>query len=622
MDLPIRPASGRNSRSNSNEKGIAAVSTNLGPIDSAIIVLYLIGIVTLGVWAGLRRRRAGAVGSDYFLAGSSLTWPVIGLALFSTNISTIHLVGFAQEGYDNGLAYGNFEWMAPFTLIILALFFAPFYIRSRVATLPDFLEMRYNRPCRDWLAILSIVAAVFMHIGFSLYMGAVLLQVMFGLNLYFSIAATAILTGIYTIVGGLLAVVLTESIQSIILVIGAVIITSISYYHLDGGFSGMYDTLAAVGELEKATVLRSADDPSNLPWYAVFLGYPVIGIWYWCADQTIVQRVLGAKDENHARVGPLFCGFIKILPVFLFVLPGLMCYVLVQQERMDLDQMANLSVQDRVVLDGVDLPVGPGRMTLEGATLLAAGKTVDIAGRQAYIENGLLVVDGQKQKDTKDAYGFMMRELLPVGVRGIVAAALLAALMSTVSGALNSIATLFSYDIVKRWRPQTSDRALVTVGRTTTFVAMIVAIIWSPFIERFGSMYQGITAMICYIAPPITCVFLLGVFWRRASATAAQATLYIGSALGFVVFLLDWYKVAWWTVPPMMATFYLLVACVLIQVAISLAVPHRHTPTSARLVWAHPLECLQSPGWPGIGNYKLLALVLFVVMVALYAVFA
>jgi SSS family solute:Na+ symporter len=212
--------------------------------------------------------------------------------------------------------------------------------------------------------------------------------------------------------------------------------------------------------------------------------------------------------------------------------------------------------------------------------------------------------------------------LLPVGVRGIVAAALLAALMSTVSGALNSIATLFSYDIVKRWRPQTSDRTLVTVGRITTFTAMVVAIVWSPFIERFGSMYQGITAMICYIAPPITAVFVLGVLWRRASAAAAQATLYIGSGLGFVVFLLDWTKVDWWTVPPMMATFYLLVACVVIQVLISFAVPHRHTPESARLVWSHPLECVQTPGWPGIGDYRLLAAVLFVTMIALYVVFA
>jgi SSS family solute:Na+ symporter len=299
-----------------------------------------------------------------------------------------------------------------------------------------------------------------------------------------------------------------------------------------------------------------------------------------------------------------------------------MCYVLVQQQQMDPERMANLPMPETVTLDGTEVSVTSDRTPLEGEKLSVAGTTIDIHRKQAYIEGGVLYLDGRKHKDTKDTYGFMMRELLPLGVRGIVAAALLAALMGTVSGALNSIATLFSYDIVKRWRPSTSDRTLVTVGRITTFVAMVVAIVWSPFIERFSSMYQGIMAMICYIAPPITAVFVLGVLWRRASATAAQATLYVGSALGFIVFLLDWNKVAWWTVPPMMATFYLLVACVLVQVLVSLAVPHRHTAESERLVWSHPLECLQSPGWPGIGNYRFLALLLLVTMIVLYVIFA
>ena len=537
------------------------MSLAVGPIDVAVILVYLVGIVVLGCWAGIRVRRGQTEATGYFLAGGTLSWPIIGLALFSTNISTIHLVSFAQEGYVNGLAYGNFEWMAPFTLIITALFFAPFYIRAKVATLPDFLEMRYNRPCRDWLAILSIVAAVFIHIGFSLYTGAVVLRGMLGINLHVSIIATAGLTGLYTIVGGLMAVVLTESIQTVILLLGAIVITAISYVEV-GGFAGIRETLQANGEMVKLTVLRSAGDSSNLPWYSVFLGYPVIGIWYWCADQTIVQRVLGAKDENHARVGPLFAGFIKILPVFIFVLPGLICYVLVQQ-----------------------------------------GKLPD------------------ELSDSADTYAFMIDHLLPVGLKGLLAAALLAALMSTVSGALNSIATLFSYDIVKRWWPQTSDHQLVLIGRMTTFVAMLAAIIWSPFIARFESIFQGVTALICYIAPPITAVFVWGVFWRRASGIAAQWTLYLGSALGLVVFVLDWFKVSWWQVPAMMTTFYLFVVCSTILVAVSWVWPHVHTPVSENLVWEKPLAALRSPGWRGLGNYKLLAALLATVMVGLYVVF-
>jgi len=310
-------------------------------------------------------------------------------------------------------------------------------------------------------------------------------------------------------------------------------------------------------------VLRPSDDPSGLPWYSMVLGYPVIGIWYWCTDQTIVQRVLGAKDENHARVGPLFAGFIKILPVFIFVLPGLLCLALVRQ-----------------------------------------GKLPDT------------------MQDSSETYAFLISHLLPTGLKGVVAAALLAALMSTVSGALNSIATLFCYDLYRRFRPDVSDARLVRIGRWVTFAAMAAAIVWSPFIGHFESLFQGVVSVICYIAPPITAVFVWGVFWKRASGTAATWTLYLGSALGFAVFLLDWFKErTGWAVPSMMATFYLFVVCSVLLAAISWARPHVHTEESRRLVWEHPLESLRTPGWPGLGNYKLLAGVLFVVMVALYVVF-
>jgi SSS family solute:Na+ symporter len=530
---------------------------SINPLDLLIIVIYLVGIVGIGVWAGLKRRRGG--GNDYFLAGKSLTWPIIGLALFSTNISTIHLVSLAQEGYVNGLAYGNFEWMAIFTLVALSLFFAPFYIRSRVATLPDFLEKRYNRACRDWLAVISIISAVFIHIGFSLYTGAVVLRGLFGFDIMLSIAGVAILTGLYTAIGGLLAVVLTESLQTVILIAGAVCITLFGFIRV-GGWEGLASSVDPV----KLTILRPAGDPSGLPWYSVFLGYPIIGLWYWCADQTIVQRVLGAKDENHARLGPLFAGFIKILPVFIFVLPGLI-----------------------------------------GLGLVNQGK---IAAPPA---------------DSADIYALLINTLLPVGLKGVVAAALLAALMSTVSGALNSIATLFSYDIYRRWRPETSDRSLVVIGRVVTVMAMIAAIIWSPAVSHFRSIFQGVVAMICYIAPPVSVIFVAGVFWRRASSAGAVATLWCGFALGLAVFLLDWFKAyTGWSVPSMMTTFYLFVICLVIMVTVSLFRPHCHTPESASLVWGNPLDALRGTAWKGIGDYRTIAAILLGVIIALYAVFS
>ncbi len=336
---------------------------NLGALDIGVLIGYLVIIVSIGLIAGIRNR-AKSEGKGYFLAGGKLLWPMIGLSMFSTNISTIHLVSQAQEGYMNGLAYGNFEWMAPFLLIILSLFFAPFYLRSRVATLPDFLEKRYNRSCRDWLAGLSILSAIIIHIGFTLYTGAVVLKGLFGIPINYSIVVAAVLTGIYTTVGGLFAVVVTESIETCVLLVGAILITTVAYFKA-GCWSDIVESVPAV----KLTVLRSANDPSNLPWYAVFLGYPIIGLWYWCADQTIVQRLLGAKDENHARVGPLFAGFIKILPVFIFVLPGTICLALINQGK---------------------LP---------------------------------------KLEDSKDTYAFMITHLLPVGARGVMAAALMAALI-------------------------------------------------------------------------------------------------------------------------------------------------------------------------------------------------
>ncbi len=261
-------------------------------IDITISVLYIAGIVGIGLWTGLRKKKviAGNESKDYFLAGKTLKWPMIGLALFATNISCIHLVSLAQSGFDTGLLNGNFEWMAAFTLVLLALFFVPFYIKSKVSTLPDFLEKRYNRACRDWLAVISIFSAIIIHIAFSFLAGGIVLKTLFGVNMYVSITVIALLTGLYTVIGGLRAVVITESIQTIVLLSGALIITALCYNKV-GGWHGITDTLHSTGSMEKISMLRPAGDKSGMPWYAVFLGYPVLGIWYWCADQTIVQRV-------------------------------------------------------------------------------------------------------------------------------------------------------------------------------------------------------------------------------------------------------------------------------------------------------------------------------------------
>ncbi len=544
----------------------------ISPLDVAVIAAYLLGIVAVGCSASLKRRHEGGA-NRYFLAAHSLRWPSIGMALFATNISCLHLVSLAQAGYDTGLLMGNFEWMAGFTLVLLSLFFVPFYIRSKVATLPDFLEKRYCRECRDWLAVVSMVAAIIFHIAFPLSSGWIVLHGVFGIEKWTCILAICGLTALYTVLGGLAAVVMTETIQAIVLILGAVVITAFAYVKV-GGWDTMTTVLHQADESVRLSLLRSPTVEKEFPWYAVFLGYPVLGIWYWCADQTIVQRVLGAKDENHARIGPLFCAVINILPVFIFVLPGLMFYVILKQ-----------------------------------------GTLTDVA-----VEN------------SKEVYGLMIKSLLPPGLFGVMAAALMAALMGNLASAANSISTLFSYDLWKRFRPDTPERQLVIIGRIATFLSFVLGIALVPLLDLYESIFAAINDVIAHIAPPITCVFLLGVFWGAASGRSAKYTMWLGSALGAALFALKtlhawqpetfaWIPPFFYETPFMMMAFYLFCACVVIQVALSAAMPKLPTEDPQRLYWEHPLDALKSAGWPGLGDYRLIAALVVAGMVGLYAVF-
>lgn len=544
----------------------------IGLIDYSVMALYLLVIVGIGCYAGLKKRQASAA-AKYFLAGHSLRWPSIGMALFATNISCLHLVSLAQAGYDSGLLMGNFEWMAAFTLVLLSLFFVPFYIRSKVATLPDFLEKRYCRQCRDWLAIVSVLAAILTHIAFPLSAGWVVLHGVFGIEKWTCILVICSLTAIYTVVGGLSAVVMTETIQAIVLIVGALLITFFAWDKV-GGWNAMSSALHNSGEEMRLSVLRPASPGNDFPWYAIFLGYPVLGIWYWCADQTIVQRVLGAKDENHARIGPLFCAVIKILPVFIFVLPGLMFYVILKTGGL---------------------------------------KGVEVA-------------------NSKEVYGIMLRELLPGGLFGVLAAALMAALMGNLSSAANSVSTMISYDLWQRFRPQTSEKTLVLIGRLATLASFAIGIALVPLLDRYGSIFAAINDVIAHIAPPITCVFLLGVFWKNASGRSAMYTMWIGSAMGALLFALKtlhawdaqrfgWIPAFFYQTPFMLMAFYMLCACMALQITLSVLLPKLPHEDREKLYWVRPLDALKSAGWPGLGDYRVLAGLVVLVMVGLYIVF-
>ena len=583
----------------------------MSQLDWTIIAAYLLAVVGLGVTAGFlqRKNERGGEGGHYFLAGNTLTWPVIGLAMFAANISTVHLVSLAEAAYKYGLVFGNFEWMAGFTLILLSLFFAPLYLRSRVATLPDFLERRFNRGCRDVLSVISLFSAIVIHMGVALYTAAWVLRGILGLApgatiygvdaLMLFIIVLGILTGIYTMLGGLLAVVWTESMQTILLLVGAIVITVTGFLKI-GGWAALAQTLASHphplasvvgsqvtwGTGNFLTMARDAKDPSGLAWYSILLGYPVLGIWYWCCDQTIVQRVLAAKDEKNARLGPLFCAFLKILPVFLFVLPGVICVALVQQKAF-----------------GNDAP-----------------------------------------QTSADTYTFLITHLLPVGLKGLVAAAMLAAAMQTCSAALNSTATLVAYDLFKRHRPNIGDHQLVRIGKITTIFGTILAIICSPLFGHYTTIFEGINKLISYVAPPITAVFLLGVFWKRASGKSAFITLVAGMGLGAITFVLDFFKAkivgAGATAENiaaspllnfiynivlkdfMLVAFMLLVICIVIMVATTFMFPEPFKAEAKLLVWENWREPLRGEaGGRGLGNYRVLTVLILVVFITLYFIF-
>lgn len=578
----------------------------VGPLDLAVIAVYMAVIVGIGCYAGFVRRRGGGEGSHYFLAGNTLTWPVIGLAMFAANISTVHLVSLAEAAYKYGLVFGNFEWMAGFTLVLLSLFFAPLYLRSRVPTLPDFLERRYNRACRDILSVVSVFSAIVIHIGIALYTAAWVLRGILGMapgatilgmdSLIFFIVALGVLTGIYTLLGGLLAVVWTESIQTVLLLIGAVVITMAAWLKI-GGWEALAATLAShphpltAPDIPRSTanflnMARDSSDLSGQPWLSVLLGYPVLGIWYWCADQTIVQRVLAAKDERHARLGPLFCAFIKILPVFIFVLPGVICVALVQQGAF-----------------GGDAPASAA-----------------------------------------DTYTFLITRLLPAGLKGLVTAAMLAAAMQTCSAALNSTATLFAYDIYKRWRPQSTDHQLVLTGKITTGAATVLAILWSPLFSHYSTIFEGLNRLVSYVAPPITAVFLFGVFSRKASGRGAHITMKYGALLGALLFLLDFFHKSFglWLAASgfdtaaavfhaaasfivkdfMLTAFYMLLVCCAVMWAASRAFPEPLKEEARDLVWSDWREPLRGEAHGhGLGNYRILSGVVVVTFVALYLYF-
>lgn len=565
---------------------------NLATIDLVIIVGLLLVVILIGVLQITQKRETS---DSFFLAGRNLKWPLIGLSLFAANISTIHLVGLAASGFNEGLVWGAFEWLAGVTLIMLALIFAPYYFRSRIQTLPEFLERRYDSRSRTVFAFIAILSALFVHIGMSMYAGAIIFNRFFGISISLSIFLISGITLLYYVLGGLKAVVLTQALQTAILLLGAASLTVFGIIHLgDANITsfaefldrirpGQMDALHTSDSISKLTGFINEEytsqgfegvSPSGLTWAMVFLGYPILGLWYWCSDQTIVQQVLAAKTKRDAQIGPIFAGFLKLLTPFIMIVPGIIGYVLLKDEVFSAASAAGVSK--------------PGDMALS----------------------------------------VLIQTFLPVGLQGLFLSALIAALMSTIAAALNSVSTLVSVDIYKRLNPSTPDKKLITVGRITALIIMFLAALWSTQGDKFSSIFEAINKIAAALAPSVATVLLMGVIFKRGTRQASFYTLVIGLVLGLTAFALDFAPISGrmvltdgMGVPFMAQAFILFVICNVIYWGVSFSTLKPDKATTDEYCWNTPTAWLKGKieGWT---DPRILVLFLAITMAILYLLFS
>lgn len=459
------------------------MKTNLQSLDWGVIGLYFAAIFIVAIYFFFQRRKKteGSATESYFLGDKNLTWWVIGASLFASNIGSEHLIGLAGAGAEGSFAAGQFEILAALILLVLGWFFVPFYMRSGVFTMPEFLERRYDGWARGYLTWVSIIAYVLTKISVTIFAGGIVFTALLGIDFWTGALLIVIFTGLYTVVGGLKVVVYTDFIQMLVLLGGSIALT---YYGLQE--LGGWEQVKVRTEPEYLSLWRDVNDP-KFPWTGILFGAPILGVWYWCTDQFIVQRVISGRNLDHARKGTIFGGFLKLLPLFLFVIPGVIAFA------------------------------------------LSTG------------ENPILtfpVEDGKTQYDA--ALPLLTSTILPVGLRGLVVAGLLAALMSSLSSVFNSCSTLFTMDIYRKYYPETSPKELVKVGQFATAILVVLGIAWIPLMDLIeGGLFQKLQSIQAYVSPPIAAVFLIGIFSRKITAKAAKWSLLTGAVLGLARLILE-----------------------------------------------------------------------------------
>ena len=482
-------------------------------LDWITLILFFIGLGYI-IWRVINQKQDSP--EQYFLAGRNLGWFVIGASIFASNIGSEHIVGLAGTAANSGMVMGHYE-LHSWIILLLGWFFVPFYLNSTVFTMPEFLEKRFSESSRWILTIITLVSYVLTKVSVTVYAGAVVFETLMGIEFWSGALLIVLITGCYTILGGLRAVIYTDALQAMVLIVGSITISVIGLLKIGG-----WGNLVSVVEPTHFNMFLPSDHP-DFPWIGMVFAPPIIGVWYWCTDQYIVQRVLSAKNVSEARKGTIFAGYLKLLPIFMFFIPGLIAYAMTK------------------------------------------------TGQLSY-------------GSSDQVFPTLVRELLPSGIRGLVAGGLLAALMSSLSSVFNSCSTLFTMDIYKKLYPETGEKKLVFVGRIATGIVVLSGILWIPFIKVVSGagLYTYLQSVQAYIAPPIASVFLLGLFWSRINASGALAALVGGFIAGMIRLGLEikkstltvdgiWYQIA--DLNFLYFAIFSFLTCVVVLIAVSMLTP-------------------------------------------------
>lgn len=537
-------------------------------IDIVSIFLLLVGTI----WYALRKSK-NTNASEYFLSGKSENWFVVGLSLFAASVSSSTLLGHSGEGFISGISVFNYNIGAVFVIVFVAIFFLPFYIKTGIYTIPGYLERRYDRRSSVYFSFITIIGNVFLDAAAALYTGALILKVIFPeIDTMYVIWIMAGIAGVYTIIGGLSSAIYADIIHTIVLIAGSIFLAVFSLNEIGGWdeFMRRFDDGVWM------SLIRPADDPT-MPWIAIIISLPILGFYFWGNNQVMVQRVLSAKSIDQGRKGVLFVAFIYLFTLFIFILPGI--------------------VARGITIFGIELP----NEIIMGNTL-----------RETYGIN------------TNEVYPRLIMQLMPVGLMGLILAAMVSALTSSLSATLNSVSTLFTMDFYRQMRPKADGKQLVRVGQLTSFIVLIIAVLWAPLIGKFASLVAYYQEFISYLAPPIVSAFLLGLFWKRSNAHGAFAGLMVGLATAVIMMV---FKFGFGIVVPihfLMWAPILLVMSSIVNVIVSLSTAKPDATKVAENTWYKQLltdDFKEQRNTPWFKNFYVLAFLLVIAAIIEYIIF-